>query len=905
MAHSCRWRFPARPGGSTSANSGRRAARIRVTASLRTGTGAQANPNVLWPGFDAALQVSATIGNNLRKFRDVFGEASSSSSGEEDAFVGFSSQHENRGIHSSTRPFGVKPRQERKPRGRPPRALTAHRTTSALDSPPSPASPPEALEKQKRAPGRPPASGERKRGRPPGTGGPRGSQYHHTQPGPQDLRETTQEQQGNERDKKAAVKRTPLGCVQQQYGVGRIPKIARIPKIKRLSAVKLAPLKSRLKAIGRKGAPVPAVPRRRRGRPPSAERLKAEAAAASQPAALYETEPRKQKIHQVRRERDPQLRAAELETLQPHSLATSPTRTGLGKEVGVRQSPRKVKQVRIVPAPKRTDTTIAKQLLQRAKKGAQKGAQKKKMMEKEAGGGSVVGSGLEGGIRRRKRTQLKFVMPVVSTISSRIIKTPKRFIEDEASFVSPPPHLKVARLEAAAVASFSLASPPSAPPVAAAPSVSVCAASASTPQPQPPPPPPAHSANLAGLNSGCNNGTSNGRFSSSAASCGSSEKSSAVSQHSSQLSSGESSRSSSPSLDTSTDSQASEGTQGHSEEPDQSPSSQGEREAELLHASRPPSPPSEPEQVAVVERGRRGRRFQGAGRGRAGVNSGGAKKIIAGATLLSSHPASSTASSSSSPPPLLTPPPQSSQPASSTEHHSPHPHWILPPGISPFLPASAVVSPLHEQRKSILREPTFRWTSLKHSRAEAQCFSSAKYAKEGLIRKPIFDNFRPPPLTPEDVGLVPPNAGGAVAGFSTPSGGGTAAAANRLFSPLHHQPHRPSSHFETQPHKRSPLLRAPRFTPSEAHSRIFESVTLPSPQSSTTGGQASSSSPLQSSALSSSSSSASRTQRRRRRRSFIPLRLQPRSPSHSMRTRSSQRDGEGEGSREREQVGES
>ncbi|XP_058866189.1 histone-lysine N-methyltransferase 2A-like isoform X1 [Acipenser ruthenus] len=887
MAHSCRWRFPARPGGSTSANSGRRAARIRVTASLRTGTGAQANPNGLWPGFDAALQVSATIGNNLRKFRDVFGEASSSSSGEEDAFVGFSSQHENRRIYSSTRPFGVKPRQERKPRGRPPRALTAHGTTSALDSPTSPASPPEAPEKQKRAPGRPPASGERKRGRPPGTGGPRGSQYHHTQPGPQDQRETTQEQQGNERDKKAAVKRTPLGCVQQQYGVGRIPKIARIPKIKRLSAVKLAPLKSRLKVIGRKGAPVPAVPRRRRGRPPSAERLKAEAAAASQPAALYETEPRKQKIHQVRRERDPQLRAAELEALQPHSLATSPTRTGLGKEVGVRQSPRKVKQVRIVPAPKRTDTTIAKQLLQRAKKGAQKGAQKKKMMEKEAGGGSVVGSGLEGGIRR-KRTQLKFVMPVVSTISSRIIKTPKRFIEDEASFVSPPPHLKVARLEAAAVASSSLASPPSAPPVAAAPSVSVCAASASTPQPQPPPPPaPAHSTNLAGLNSGCNNGTSNGRFSSSAASCGSSEKSSAVSQHSSQLSSGESSRSSSPSLDTSTDSQASEGTQGLSEEPDRSPSSQGEREAELLHASRPSSPPSEPEQVAVVERGRRGRRFQGAGRGRAGVNSGGAKKIIAGATLLSSHPASSTASSSSSPPPLLTPPPQSSQPASSTEHHSPHPHWILPPGISPFLPASAVVSPLQEQRKSILREPTFRWTSLKHSRAEAQCFSSAKYAKEGLIRKPIFDNFRPPPLTPEDVGLVPPNAGGAVAGFSTPSGGGTAAAANRLFSPLHHQPHHPSSHFETQPHKRSPLLRAPRFTPSEAHSRIFESVTLPSPQSSTTGGQASSSSPLQSSALSSSSSSASRTQRRRRRRSFIPLRLQPRSPSHSMRTRSS------------------
>lgn len=84
MAHSCRWRFPARPGGSCNSGTGRRAGRVRVTASLRSvSSGAPHNASFgLGPGFDAALQVSSVIGSNLQKFRDVLGESSGSSSGE-------------------------------------------------------------------------------------------------------------------------------------------------------------------------------------------------------------------------------------------------------------------------------------------------------------------------------------------------------------------------------------------------------------------------------------------------------------------------------------------------------------------------------------------------------------------------------------------------------------------------------------------------------------------------------------------------------------------------------------------------------------------------------------------------------------------------------------------------------
>ncbi|TNN75524.1 hypothetical protein EYF80_014336 [Liparis tanakae] len=82
MAHSCRWRFPARPGGSCNSGTGRRAGRIRVTASLRSVSGAHPIAAGLGPGFDAALQVSSVIGSNLQKFRDVLGESSDSSSEE-------------------------------------------------------------------------------------------------------------------------------------------------------------------------------------------------------------------------------------------------------------------------------------------------------------------------------------------------------------------------------------------------------------------------------------------------------------------------------------------------------------------------------------------------------------------------------------------------------------------------------------------------------------------------------------------------------------------------------------------------------------------------------------------------------------------------------------------------------
>ncbi|KAJ3590970.1 hypothetical protein NHX12_008918 [Muraenolepis orangiensis] len=666
MAHSCRWRFPARPGGSCNSGTGRRAGgRVRVTASLGSASETRQGPTTtgLGPGFDAALRVSSAIDSNLRKFRDVLGESSDTSSGE-----------------------------EKKPRGRPPRSLTAQKATASLSSPSSPGSPTSgkpdqaherSADKVKRLPGRPPGSGsgEKRRGRPPSSSSQRA--WHAVshaagEDGRPELAAETQE----EKDRKSlSSKRALLGSSHQQDTDSKLPKVARgeskVTKLKRLREVKLSPLKSRLKAL-------PGVPRRRRGRPPSAERLKAEAAAAarlSSGASHPGTFGRATDQHALdgSQHRD-----------------SSPPPSKLGRPLGLRQSPRHIKPVRIVPSSKRTDATIAKQLLQRAKKGAQK----KKLLEKEAVAIGGPGSGgMDAGIRRRRRTQLKnirqFIMPVVSTVSLRIIKTPKRFIEDEGSFGTPPHHMKIARLET--------------PPTS--------------------------------------------------------------------LSSAESSRSSSPSLDDSScDSQASEATQALSETDEPFPSSQGEMEANLLHGSRPPSPSSEQEHVVVVERDRGGRRAQG-----------------------------------------------------------------------------------DKRNRSILREPTFRWTSL--SRTEQQCFSSAKYAKEGLIRKPVFDNFRPAPLTAHDVGLMPQ-------------------AGTRLFTPLHHPPphqHPSSSRFEAPLQKRSPLLRAPRFTPSEAHSRIFESVTLQSSSGSSPG----SLSPHQ------SSSSSGRAFRRKKRWALGMLHGQARSPSHSMTRRSS------------------
>uniref|UniRef100_A0A8C2KZB7 Histone-lysine N-methyltransferase n=1 Tax=Cyprinus carpio TaxID=7962 RepID=A0A8C2KZB7_CYPCA len=811
MAHSCRWRFPARPGGSSSSGTGRKAGRIRVNASIRNSSGTDPNANGLGPGFDAALQVSATIGGNLQKFRDVLGESSGSSSGEEE-FGGFSTVGDHRRIHSPGRTSIGSISPEKKPRGRPPRALAVQRVGTDIETAPlSLATAPK--ERVKRPPGRPPGTGEKRRGRPP--------------------------------DEDREKRQTLLGSGHHQGSEAKLHKISReskVTKLKRLRDVKLSPLKSKLKAIERKSVPVPGsgVQRRRRGRPPSAERLKLRA---SHPAD-------------------------ERTSPDPHDspMVNPMTPTKHGRPLGLRQSPRHIKPVRVVPSSKRTDATIAKQLLQRAKKGAQK----KKLLEKETIGTQGT-AGLEGG-KHRRRTQLtnirQFIMPVVSTVSLRIIKTPKRFIEDEGSFSTPPPHMKIARLDSAASAPAPqpITSPTQAlvstSPVTSGTTATPGAGAAVDSLPPPPPPVPTGSANNIAaslLNSSCNNSTSNGRFSSSAASCGSS----AVSQHSSQLSSGESSRSSSPSLDDSScDSQASEGTQALSEEADHSPASQGETEASMHHTSHPPSPPSEPEpdHVVLMERSRRGRRSQSHRRGALvtrgrGSLIGGRKQAIihpaTGVLQAGSQQASSTASSSSSPPPPpLLSPPQPPQAASSnaSEHHS-HSPWMMSHSIAPFLPTPPILSSSHDKRRSILREPTFRWKSL--SCAENKYFSSAKYAKEGLIRKPTFDNFRPPPLTAEDVGLMPPGPGG---GGVAPGG----------------FPH-PSSRFETP--KRSPLLRPPFFTPSPAHSRIFESVTLPSSSGSSPG----SLSPLQ----------VSPTSNKKRKGSKFS-RGQPRSPSHSMTTRSSQ-----------------
>lgn len=702
-----------------------------------------------------------------------------------------------------------------------------------------------------------------------------------------------------DKDRKGA-KRSPLGSAQLQDNEAKFPKggrgEAKVASLKRLKATKLTPLTI-----------LPGVPRRRRGRPPSAERLIAEAAAAAAGATHFssaiECGEGKHKVFKARvgdrgtEPRQSMLRSVDGPNDQGSSNpAASPATSKSGKTTGLRKSPRHRKPVRIVPS------SIAKQLLQRAKKGAQKRLEK----EAVASGGSGAGT-IEAGIRK---TQLKnirqFIMPVVSTVSLRIIKTPKRFIEDEGSFGTPSPHLKMARLETATSSVSTSAQPTSTTSSSTTPALvssTLAVSSTSTSAPTdnlPPPPPPVpspsvHSAAPSLINSNTNN-TSNGRFSSSAASCGSS----AVSQHSSQLSSAESSRSSSPSLDDSScDSQASEATQALSEPEDHSPSSQVERKSNLLHIAQLPSPPSEPEHV-LSERNQRSRRGQGVSREsqshrpRKTVSNGTKKPIISpptgvlmsSSTFVNTQQASCTASSSSSPPPapLLTSPqlPQSasSNTAAISEHHPQSP-WMSHP-VPPFLSGPSVLSSLPDKRsRSILREPTFRWTSLSHP--EQQYFSSAKYAKEGLIRKPIFDNFRPPPLTAEDVGLLPQGVGGAggaaPVGFPAPSSG--AVTGNRLFAPRHphsHHQHHSSSRFDSPLQKRSPLLRAPRFTPSEAHSRIFESVTLHSSSSSSPG----SLSPHQ------TSSNSNRISRRRKRLGSGTLRGHPQSPSHSMTRRSSQ-----------------
>ncbi|XP_072342551.1 histone-lysine N-methyltransferase 2A isoform X2 [Scyliorhinus torazame] len=668
MAHTARTRFPARPW--------KKSGRWR-TPSLRKD---------LKEGFDAALPVAAAIGKNLHKFHELFGESSSS---EDEQFLGFCS--DDNSVRSPTRCHSRPQRVEspqRKLRGR--QRTFSSQSSDVLSDSPSTLSPPnkpelKPVEKEKK---QEISSGERRRGRPPVLSNPKLHFSH-------DKKETTNgktEKQKSEKEKK--VKKKTSALLQQAT------------KIKKLRAVKLSPLQSKLKKaklqINSNGGKI----ERRRGRPPSSERLK------TVPKLLVPPQPKKQK--RFRKEKDV--------TPTPKPSVTKEGKTD------VRQRPRRItKPVRVVPVTKRTDATIAKQLLQRAKKGAQK---------------------------RMASPQLKnirqFIMPVISAISSRIIKTPKRFIEDD-SYIPP---VKVPRLES----------------------------------------------------------TPTGRFST--ISCGSSEKSSAVSQHSSQMSS-DSSRSSSPSV-TSTDSQASDELHTLPEVPSQSTD---------LHSCLNTSQSSESGGMD-----KKGHRFSIPERSN-----------MVSKKLPTSSP--QPISSSSPPPPLLSPPPPLQQ-SSNLSDHSP---WLMPPTI-PFIPPPTA---LPEKRKSILREPTFKWTSLKNLRPEShQYFSSAKYAKEGLIRKPIFDNFITSPLTPEDVGL--PSRFHASSSTPPP----------RFFSQLH-----PASRFDT--HKRSPLLRAPRFTPSEAHSRIFESVTV----SSHSVGR-------------SSVSGKGHSSRRKKKEMHIPSRTDPKSPSHSMRTRS-------------------
>ncbi|XP_072886066.1 histone-lysine N-methyltransferase 2A isoform X1 [Hemitrygon akajei] len=669
MAHTARTRFPARPW--------KKSGRSRILG-LK---------NDFKCGFDAALPVSAAISKNLHKFHDLFGESSSS---EDEQFLGFCS--DDNSVRSPARcPFRSLRVEspQRKLRGR--QRTFSSQSSDVLSDSSSALSPPNKLEskpveKEKKQELN---SSERKRGRPPVLTNPK---LHITE----DKKEASNgktEKQKNEKEKK--VKKKPA-LLQQ------------VTKIKKLRVVKLSPLQSKLKKAKLQINSNVGKIERKRGRPPSSERLK------TIPKLLVPAQTKKQKS--LRKEKD----------------GTPIQKSSVTKEMksAVRQRPRRItKPVRVVPVTKRTDAAIAKQLLQRAKKGAQK---------------------------RMASPQLKnirqFIMPVISAISSRIIKTPKRFIEDD-SYVPP---IKAPRLES----------------------------------------------------------TPTSRFSS--VSCGSSEKSSAVSQHSSQMSS-DSSRSSSPSV-TSTDSQVSDELQTLSEVTTQTTD---------LHSCLNASQSNEPGGTD-----KKGHRFPMPERSNATTS----KKL----------PTSSPQPTSSSPPPPLLSPPPPLQQTSNISDHSP---WLMPPTIPFISPPTG----LPEKRKSILREPTFKWTSLKNLRPEShQYFSSAKYAKEGLIRKPIFDNFITSPLTPEDVGL---SSRFHSSSSSTPP---------RFFSSLH-----PTSRFDT--HKRSPLLRAPRFTPSEAHSRIFESVTV---------------SPRNLIRSSVSVSGKGHSSKRKNRELHISSRIDPKSPSHSMRTRS-------------------
>ncbi|XP_013201691.1 histone-lysine N-methyltransferase 2A isoform X6 [Microtus ochrogaster] len=270
MAHSCRWRFPARPGTTGGGGGGGRrglggAPRQRVPALLLPpgppagggGPGAPPSPPAVaaaagssgagvpggaaaasaassssasssssssssassgpallrvGPGFDAALQVSAAIGTNLRRFRAVFGESGGGGgSGEDEQFLGFGSDEEVR-VRSPTRSPSVKT-SPRKPRGRP--RSGSDRNATSLPDPPvfSPLSKSEtkSADKVKKKDSK---SIEKKRGRPPTFPGVKIKITHG-----KDISELTK---GSKEDSLKKIKRTPSAMFQQATKIKKL-----------------------------------------------------------------------------------------------------------------------------------------------------------------------------------------------------------------------------------------------------------------------------------------------------------------------------------------------------------------------------------------------------------------------------------------------------------------------------------------------------------------------------------------------------------------------------------------------------------------------------------------------------------------------------------------------------------
>uniref|UniRef100_A0A6P8ST43 [histone H3]-lysine(4) N-methyltransferase n=1 Tax=Geotrypetes seraphini TaxID=260995 RepID=A0A6P8ST43_GEOSA len=117
-------------------------------------------------------------------------------------------------------------------------------------------------------------------------------------------------------------------------------------------------------------------------------------------------------------------------------------------------------------------------------------------------------------------------------------------------------------------------------------------------------------------------------------------------------------------------------------------------------------------------------------------------------------------------------------------------------------PVLSITPPLlTKKRRSILREPTFRWTSLCSPTSD---LVPSTQENENHVAKPLF-KF---PSTTLDDGLLPPP----LTSVLTPSSQSA--------------PCCPQVSGKVDSCKRVPLLRAPQFTPSEAHLKIYEAVSI-------------------------------------------------------------------------------